>query len=88
MTTLVKDTAADNPRPDFSKTRQPCRHRAGLPLGSTTCMPITVRATSCRASRSMCTKAKSLRLLGRNGAGKTSTLRTLARLGQSPGDPW
>ena len=49
-------------------------------FASATSTPITARATSCRACRFDMRQGEILALLGRNGAGKTSTLRTIARI--------
>ncbi len=54
---------------------------SGAPaLGSRTCTSISVSRTCCRGSRSTVEKGGVTALLGRNGVGKTTTLRALMGL--------
>ena len=85
-----KPTSAEASRLDHYRHAHRRRPRAGrrrargaVLFGQRSSTPITVRATSCRASRFTVSHGEILALLGRNGAGKTSTLRDHRPAGQS-----
>jgi branched-chain amino acid transport system ATP-binding protein len=79
MTTLVKDTAADKPRPDFSKN---ANHAATAPayLSVYDLHAYYGESYIVQGVNFNVHEGEILALLGRNGAGKTSTLRAIARL--------
>jgi branched-chain amino acid transport system ATP-binding protein len=72
---------AMNAKPGLFQERQPCGDRPGLPLGHDMHAyygeSYIVQGVSFNVH-----EGEILALLGRNGAGKTSTLRAIARLGQ------